>query len=464
MRATSCVLLALLGGCPDRTVQGVTPEQGKVETKDIPAVPRKDIDILFVIDDSLSMKEEQDSLKANFGRFIGVLESLDGGLPNVQIGVITPNLGTTAIDGSKAPTLATCTDTGGERGELRALGAGGPRFLRDVAKTGGGRETNYGAQTLAQAFSQLATVGTSGCGIEQHLEATKRALDGNPVNAGFVRDGAYLAVILIADEDDCSLAKSSLFDGNRNDPTYSDVVNFRCTTQGVACDTPATPLDMALGRRADCHPRDDSTLVAPVDRYVEFLKARKADPRDVIVAGIVGDPDPFEIVNKPNTTTKVLKPSCTYTGPTGEQLAFPAVRTADFLAQFPNTARATICDSDLSDGLAQIGAQIRETVIDSCFKLALADVNPDLPGPQYDCSVVEVRRRVNAPDEELRILPPCGGGTTPCWRVEEAAVECAYTKTDPHLKLAIDRAGATAEADIRVKASCVTAESSGPFQ
>src|SRR6187549_2144568 len=120
MRATSLMLLVLCG-CPDRTISTVEPEQGKVETKDIPAVPNKDIDILFVIDDSLSMKEEQESLKANFPRFIGVLE------------------------------------------------AGGPRFLRDVARPGGGRETNYGALTLAQAFSQLASVGTSGCGIEQHL-------------------------------------------------------------------------------------------------------------------------------------------------------------------------------------------------------------------------------------------------------------------------------------------------------
>ena len=458
MRQTSCVLLSLLCGCPDRTVTGVTPEQGKVETKDIPAVPRNEIDILFVIDDSGSMKEEQDSLRANFSRFIAVLESLDGGLPNVQIGVITPNLGVTAIDGTKGPMLGNCLDAENERGELRTLGVGGPRFLRDVARPGGGRETNYGAQTLAQAFAQLADVGSSGCGIEQHLEATKRALDNNPVNAGFIRDNAYLAVILIADEDDCSLANARLFDGTAN----GDILNFRCTMQGVACDTPATPFDMATGRREDCHPREDSTMIAPVSRYVDFLKAKKLDARDVIVAGIVGDPEPFEIVSRPGTN--VLGRSCTYAGPTGEQFAFPAVRTASFLSQFPNTARTTICDADLSDGLEQIGVQLRKTFIDSCFEYELGDVDPDVSGAQYDCSVTEVRRHPNAPDEELRILPACGGGQTPCWRVEEAPTECAYTKTNPHLKLAIDRGGQVPAPDIRVKASCVTADASGPFQ
>ncbi|HLL24587.1 MAG TPA: hypothetical protein VK427_20790, partial [Kofleriaceae bacterium] len=388
----------------------------------------------------------------------------DGGLPNVQIGVVTPNLGTTAYDGSKAPSLGTCTDAGGERGELRALGPGGPRFLRDVARAGAGRDTNYGALTLTQAFAQLASVGSNGCGIEQHLEATKRALDNHPVNAGFLRDNAYLAVIVIADEDDCSLAKASLFDGNRGDATYPDAVNFRCTSQGVACDVPGSPLDNATGPREGCHARDDSAIVAPVDRYVQFLKSKKADARDVIVAGILGDPQPFAIVDKPGTTTKVLERSCTYAGTTGEQVAFPAVRTAEFLAQFPNTGQATICDADLSDGLEQIGVQLRKVIIDSCFEYALADADAVTPGPQYDCSVTEVRRRPNAPDEEVGVIPACAGGRTPCWRVEAAPVECAYTKTDPHQKLVIDRAGVAPSPDVRVKASCVTAESSGPFQ
>ena len=71
----------------------------------------------------------------------------------------------------------------------------------------------------------------------------KVALDHNPANAGFVRPDAYLAVVVIADEDDCSLAKKSLFDGNAADPTYGDRVNFKCTHEGITCDSPATDLD-----------------------------------------------------------------------------------------------------------------------------------------------------------------------------------------------------------------------------
>src|SRR5262249_32949086 len=59
--------------------------------------------------------------------------------------------------------------------------------------------------------------GTTGCGVEQHIDAMYFALDktdaGQP-HAGFLSDDALLAVILVTDEDDCSAPKDSwLFDG-----------------------------------------------------------------------------------------------------------------------------------------------------------------------------------------------------------------------------------------------------------
>lgn len=460
MRAAKLALLApLLAGCPDRTIAGVPVEQGKVETKIIPAVQRRDIDILFLIDNSGSMKEEQDSLRANFGRFISVLESLDGGLPNVHIAVTTPDLGTSAIDGTTAGNLGGCANQG-NAGAFRALPGSSIRYLSDI-DVGGVRQRNY-TGTLTERFSELADVGIVGCGIEQHLEAVKRSLDNNPSNAGFLRRDAYLAVIVIADEDDCSLAQSSLFAGNTGDPTWGDQVNFRCTKQGVECDTPSTDLE-TVGVRQDCHPKYDSTMLTQVDRYVDFLKGLKADPLDVVVAGIVGDEGPFEIIKKINGAS-VLKQSCSYTGPTGEQFAYPAIRTLDFLAQFPDrTTRATICDADLSDGLIQIGALLKAVVQDPCFTAQPADVDPTTEGAQYDCTVTEVRRVANKPPEELRIFGQCDAthSKTPCWTIEEDAVTCSYTQTDPHLKLVVDRGSEIPGADTAVKVSCVTTASSG---
>src|SRR6187397_1802808 len=92
MRVTFASFLAiactsLLAGCPDRTISEVNPQQGRVEYKDIPVTVNRDIDILFVIDDSPSMLDKQTNLKNNFPNFINVLDTIEGGLPNVHIGV-----------------------------------------------------------------------------------------------------------------------------------------------------------------------------------------------------------------------------------------------------------------------------------------------------------------------------------------------------------------------------------------
>jgi hypothetical protein len=90
----SLATLGLLAGCPDRTISEVTPQQGRVEYKDIPVTVNRDIDILFVIDDSPSMLDKQTNLKNNFPNFINVLNTIEGGLPNVHIGVVSSDLGT----------------------------------------------------------------------------------------------------------------------------------------------------------------------------------------------------------------------------------------------------------------------------------------------------------------------------------------------------------------------------------
>ena len=448
-----------LAGCPDRTLSGVTVVAGAIETKDIAANPRRDVDILFLVDNSGSMSEEQASLEANFHRFIDVLQSLDGGLPNIHIGVTTSDLGTSTADGGDSGNKLGCNGKG-MNGALVPLAAGGPRFIEDVDDGAGGRRRNY-TGALTDVFAQIANVGTMGCGIEQHLEAVKRALEPtNALNAGFLRDDAYLAVIVIGDEDDCSLQHVGLFDGG-NTPTLGTEINFRCTEEGVACDQPATDFLSATGPRKSCHPRANSPHLEDTKVIADFLKGLKADPLDVIVAGIVGDPTPFGIT-KDGTSSTVLDHSCKYTGATGDQFAFPAVRTADFLTQFPQrNTHTSICGADLSSALTEIGLLLKKVLADPCFEVPLADMDPTAPGPQYDCAVTEVRHRANHPDEELDVLPACTGHAPPCWEIIDDAAHCSYTHTDPHLALHIDRGGQTVGDDIHIKASCVTTDGTG---
>jgi len=261
-----------------------------------------------------------------------------------------------------------------------------------------------------------------------------------------LREDAYLAVIVIADEDDCSLAKSTLFDSlPRTDPGWGVKTNFRCTSQGVVCETPATDFFTADGPREDCHPREDATEVTNIQRYVEHLESLKFDPRDLAVAAIVGDAENFTITKEGAVT--VLGNACT------------AVRTDALLQHFELSTRATICEGDLSAGLRQIGELITERV-DPCFDSNLADVDPVAAGPQYECSVTEVRRTPGQAEQELDVLPSCDRDAPPCWRIEEDPVQCSYTAANPHLKLVIERSAAI-DPNLHIKAACVTATTAG---
>jgi hypothetical protein len=446
MRIRHVIVAAALAGCMDRPIASVYPVQGKVETKDLPANPEKDVDILFLIDNSGSMAAEQASLQANFPKFMQVLETLEGGAPNMHIGVATSDLGEKASDGVGNVAGFGCTGSG-EDGVLRSAPAIDGRFIIDE-QSGSGRNRNY-AGTLGDAFSAIAGVGTAGCGIEQHLAGIERALQ-NPANAGFVRPEAKLAVIVIADEDDCSLAHHDLFQTGVDGIS----LNFRCTKSGIACrDNP----DLAQpGVRTDCEPQDPSRYLEPVARYADFLKSLKPNWRDdVLVAGIVGDSSPFEIVLDA-MQRPVLNQSCRYGNGDG---AFPALRTASFLAQFPQTAQNTICGADLSAAMVEIAAKLKRSFGDPCWEGEVADLDPATPGLQPECTVSDVQVLPDGSTKEIAAIPSCSSGRIPCWKLVEDTAQCFYTST--HLELVIDRGGVVPPSDTHVQASCVTADPGG---
>src|SRR5687767_5260032 len=87
LRSSLLLSIGVLAACPSRDVSRVDPNQSKEQQKEIPISLNRNIDILFLIDDSGSMAQEQESLASNFVAFINVLKSIEGGLPNVHIGV-----------------------------------------------------------------------------------------------------------------------------------------------------------------------------------------------------------------------------------------------------------------------------------------------------------------------------------------------------------------------------------------
>ena len=86
------VAALLLAGCLDHPLKPVDYEKVQVDDKSFPIAVNKDVDILFVIDNSGSMAEEQALLSANFAAFIDVLEQ-DDVKANYRIGVTTTDSG-----------------------------------------------------------------------------------------------------------------------------------------------------------------------------------------------------------------------------------------------------------------------------------------------------------------------------------------------------------------------------------
>lgn len=227
----------LTTGCPDREVGKVDPKPITDQKKEVPVQINRDIDILFVIDNSGSMREEQDSLAGNFNRFINVLNNIEGGLPNVHIGVVSTDVGAGPFGIDK------CSGDG-DSGNLQAQPQGAcnapdDQFIVDLAREDGSRDTNYTGD-LADVFSCIAQLGTGGCGFEQPLESMYRALNGNATNNGFLREDAFLAVIIISDEDDCSTENTQMFNTDasldRIDSDLGFLSSFRCFEFGVQCE------------------------------------------------------------------------------------------------------------------------------------------------------------------------------------------------------------------------------------
>src|SRR5262249_41604002 len=135
------------------------------------------------------------------------------------------------------------------------------------------------------------------------LASVLRALgaDGSPAptqNAGFLRANAYLAVVLITNEDDCSAPPDShLYDpASRlvSDP-LGPQSSYRCNEFGHLCNgqrPPRTPAGTT--ELTGCVSAEDGTLLKVSDAAAR-LKALKADPRMVLVASIAGPPSPYVV-------------------------------------------------------------------------------------------------------------------------------------------------------------------------
>ena len=149
-----------------------TDPRCKKETFSQSSSESKKLDIVWVIDNSGSMRDEQDALGDNFSAFIQDFISRD-------------------IDFRMAITT-TDTSSNYERGRM---------------VTGSAEKLNFAAAQnnpvkFMEDFKKLVQVGTSGSGYEKGLEAADEFR--KRYSSSFIRKDAYLAVVILSDEEDQS--------------------------------------------------------------------------------------------------------------------------------------------------------------------------------------------------------------------------------------------------------------------
>lgn len=136
-------------------------------------VNRPAIDVLFVIDNSCSMEQEQANLATNFPQFMSYF--LGSGI-DYHIGVVSTDM-----------------VTGSQAGKLQS--ALGYNYIDEFT------------ENPTQVFSAMATVGADGNWEERGRDAVFTAIDlrrDDPQNQGFYRPQAGLEVVFVSDEDDVS--------------------------------------------------------------------------------------------------------------------------------------------------------------------------------------------------------------------------------------------------------------------
>ena len=112
--AAAGLFLATVWACVNPHTEVPVPVVIMSQTMLIPQpTNRRDVDILFVLDNSQSMLGKQDHLRTQFVVLANALENMCGGLPGVHIGFVSSDLGAgNYLD------VPTCERLGGDGGVL----------------------------------------------------------------------------------------------------------------------------------------------------------------------------------------------------------------------------------------------------------------------------------------------------------------------------------------------------------
>lgn len=174
-------------------------------TDEFTQITGQDVDVLFVVDNSGSMGDEQQNLASNFQSFIAGAATWQN---DYHIGVTT-------------------TDLEGDNGRLMTAGSNArfvtsstqSQFAANVKVGTGGSGDEKGLACAQAALSLPHTAGSgdpanlTACSSDNECTAPERCWDGycGGRNRGFLREDAALEVVIVSDEEDASPADVNFY-------------------------------------------------------------------------------------------------------------------------------------------------------------------------------------------------------------------------------------------------------------
>jgi hypothetical protein len=430
------------------------------------------IDILFMVDNSSSMTEMQNKLYDQLPNFMAVLEGLQT-KPDLHVAVVSSDMG---APGDATSSIG-CTAKG-DQGQFQSMPRGtctdttlqnGATYIADD----GSGNKNYSGNDIGTVFQCIALLGDKGCGFEHQLASIDRALGadgGGPpsVNSDFLRADAYLGIVILTNEDDCSApSNTNLFSlnvGGSNQQNIANalgpVANYRCNggpEGGHLCQDPGmgnTMIVPPLNPPSDangnppilnltaCQDNESggSGLIA-VSQFVNDIKALKPDPDNQILVGAITAPaSPYGVAwvpeqNGQNTQPGELWPqvmhSCGAAGgdnvnpmatmnPTDGSFGDPGVRITQFASSFQDSVVASICDASYASSMKAIATKLGQLITPPCITQKIQN---DANGNPM-CSVIENVENNNV--FQRTAIPYCGsnGNTAPCWTLTGGSGNC----------------------------------------
>jgi hypothetical protein len=446
---------------------------------DVDIAPLRNVDILFVIDNSGSMAAEQANLAENLAPLVELLEREDVAA-DYRIAVTTTDvddracIGTGPEDGHFVATScrtrleqfltpqgfvpaedareSACTSLCPESlADLETLPSTIEGSAEEVSRPWLenilGRTNLPEGVSTAQAFACMGPQGVNGCGFEAPLRAMQRSLirmDRNSEDEyGFLRDDAILLVVFVTDEADCSARGAMPEDVRVGGSPACWNAGVRCSTlEDGSLDCVSANLDLG-GNVVD----GAEAVLEPVENYVEFLRSIEARKRErtgldgleVMVSVVAGVPTEYPDVpvqysrNTDNVDEYGIDAGCV----SSFGAAVPPVRLLEFAEAFApeqGSNVSSVCAASYSPALAAVAERLIENFDPACVDTCLAGGRGD------DCVFAQ-----EAPGQASQSVARCevGGDGSP--QLPSDADVCVYVAVDEERDPACQDAGAGAE-------------------